>query len=207
MGQPWLLGPGSQLLQVAPAEDSHSPLLGPGPTYKGQEEMPSRHYKNVCRLERKGTEGPWPSHVASAAQRARQTDTQTPVLCSQSLQGLRPSRGHLGRSWGTGVGKESIRISGVGPLPQDGLCSWKQMASPKPSLLKACMLQGPADHTVGAPGAASHTMPLIQLSVQGGRAAAWKGEEYHHPNLTSAPDLEKGYCWNPNAQTAGLFIR
>lgn len=91
MGQPWLLGPGSQLLQVAPAEDSHSPLLGPGPTYKGQEEMPSRHYKNVCRLERKGTEGPWPSHVASEGQ----ADTQTPVLCSQSLQGLRPSRGHL----------------------------------------------------------------------------------------------------------------
>lgn len=130
-----------------------------------------------------------------------QADTQTPVLCSQSLQGLHPSRGHLGRSWGTGVGKESTRISGVGPLPQDGLCSWKQMARSKPSLLKACFkdlqttLWGP-QVLPATPCPISSCLSRVEGPLHG------KGGEYH-PNLTSAPDLEKGYCWNPNAQITG----
>lgn len=98
MRQPWLLGPGSQLLQVATAEDSHSPLPGPGPTYKGQEEMPGPTTTVCVDWNERGLRDPdLPMlHRASAAQRARQTLIDSCTLLPR-LTGSAPSQRPL---WG-----------------------------------------------------------------------------------------------------------
>lgn len=67
----------------------------------------------------------------------------------------------------------------MGPLQQDELPTLLETDGQVLAKLVEGMLQGPADHTGGAPNAATHPMPNTQLSVQGGRAAAWKDEVYH----------------------------
>lgn len=119
IGQPRLLGPGNQSLQVAPAEDSHSPFQGPDPHTRARKKCLAATTAVCIDWNKRGLRDPdLPMlHRASAAQGARQT-LKIPVLCSQGLQSLRPSRSHFGEVLGHWYGEGEYLLAPASSIHQ-----------------------------------------------------------------------------------------